>query len=125
MDALHTVAAHARYLHRRSAWGLFAVKENRAVFAALDALDRSDANPVVRTARTEERNRGRHKVREVRVQSVTVSRIGPGGVACRDQRATCGLDRSCPGRWPGRMTRPPDCGGCRGYEVIAAFDRLT
>lgn len=29
MDALHTVAAHARYLHGRGAYGLFAVKENR------------------------------------------------------------------------------------------------
>ncbi|MEU6402928.1 hypothetical protein [Streptomyces sp. NPDC046985] len=39
-DALHTVADHARYLHRRGAFGLFPVRENRAaLLARLDALN--------------------------------------------------------------------------------------
>jgi predicted transposase YbfD/YdcC len=71
MDALHTVADHANYLHRRGAYGLFAVKENRrALYDAVDALDWSKENQTLSTARTEETNRGRHEIREVWVQPV-------------------------------------------------------
>lgn len=39
-DALHTVAGHAHYLHRRGAFGLFPVKENRStLFAQVGTLD--------------------------------------------------------------------------------------
>ncbi|MEU2995471.1 ISAs1 family transposase [Streptomyces griseoincarnatus] len=69
-DALHTVAAHARYLHRRGAFGLFPVKENRpTLFAQLDALDWDEhTNTAITVHRTEETNSGRHEIRIVRVQ---------------------------------------------------------
>ena len=69
-DALHTVAAHAHYLHRRGAFGLFPVKENRAaLFTQLDALDWDETtNQQITVVRTEERNSGRHETRIVRVQ---------------------------------------------------------
>ncbi|MCN0154359.1 hypothetical protein [Salinispora arenicola] len=55
-DTLHTVADHARYLHRRGAFGLFPVKENRAaLFARLDALNWDETtNPQISMVRTEE-----------------------------------------------------------------------
>ena len=54
-DALHTVAGHAHYLHRRGAFGLFPVKENRSTpFAQLDALDWDETtNPHITVHRTE------------------------------------------------------------------------
>ncbi|MCK1823785.1 ISAs1 family transposase [Streptomyces sp. XM83C] len=69
-DALHTVADHARYLHRRGAFGLFPVKENRStLFARLDALDWDETtNEHITVVRTEETNSGRHETRIVRVQ---------------------------------------------------------
>ncbi|MEU3342865.1 ISAs1 family transposase [Streptomyces sp. NPDC006668] len=69
-DALHTVADHARYLHRRGAFGLFPVKKNRAaLFTQLDALDWDETtNQQITVVRTEETNSGRHETRIVRVQ---------------------------------------------------------
>lgn len=77
-DALHTVADHARYLHRRGAYGLFPVKENRArLFAALDALDWDETtNEHITTVRTEEANSGRHETRFVRVQPLAPGQVG-------------------------------------------------
>ncbi|MFF3918318.1 hypothetical protein [Streptomyces sp. NPDC001852] len=71
-DTLHTVADHARYLHRRGAFGLFPVKENRAaLFAQLDALNWDETtNPQISMVRTEETNSGRHETRIVRVQAL-------------------------------------------------------
>ena len=76
-DALHTVAAHARYLHRRGAYGLFPVKENRAtLFAQLDALDWDEtSNKAVTVHRTEETNAGRHETRVVRVQPLAPGQV--------------------------------------------------
>ncbi|MFB7928833.1 ISAs1 family transposase [Streptomyces sp. NPDC056039] len=84
-DALHTVADHARCLHRRGAFGLFPVKENRAVlFAQLDALDWGETtNAHVTVHRTEETNSGRHEVRIVRVQP---PRPGAGELPARHPR---------------------------------------
>lgn len=97
-DALHTVAAHADYLHRRGAYGLFIVKENCPVrFAALDALDWSDANPAVRTVRTAERNRGRDEVREVRVQD-----LAPGQVPFPHAAQAVLVERTTTGRGNGK-----------------------
>lgn len=76
-DALHTVAGHARYLHRRGAFGLFPVKENRAaLFARLDALDWDETtNPQISMVRTEEANSGRHETRIVRVQALEAGQV--------------------------------------------------
>lgn len=75
-DALHTVADHAHYLHRRCAFGLFPVKENRsALFAQLDALDWNETtNAAIAVHRTEETNSGRHEIRIVRVQPLAPGR---------------------------------------------------
>jgi predicted transposase YbfD/YdcC len=76
-DALHTVADHGRYLHRREAFGLFPVKENRpALFAQLDALDWDETtNEHVTVVHTEETNSGRHERRTVRVQPLTDGQV--------------------------------------------------
>lgn len=101
--SLHTVAAHADYLHRRGAFGLFVVKENcPARFAALDALDWPDANAGVRTVRTAERNRGRDEVREVRVQD-----LGPGQVPFPHAAQAVLVERTITGRGNGKS----DSGG--------------
>ncbi|MET8398211.1 hypothetical protein [Streptomyces sp900116325] len=62
-DALHTVAAHARYLHRRGTFSLFLVNENRpTLFTQLDALDGNEhTNDAITVHRTEEANSGRHE----------------------------------------------------------------
>lgn len=62
-DALHTVAAHARYLHRRGAFSLFPAKENRpTLFTQLDALDgNAHTNDAITVHRTEEANSGRYE----------------------------------------------------------------
>jgi predicted transposase YbfD/YdcC len=99
MDALHTVAAHARYLHNRSAYGLFAVKENRAaLFAAIDALDWSQDNPAVRIVRTEETNQERHEVREIRVQAVE-----PGQLPFPHAAQAILIERTTTGRGDGKI----------------------
>ncbi|MFE6975593.1 ISAs1 family transposase [Streptomyces sp. NPDC057682] len=76
-DALHTVAGHARYLHRRGTFGLFPVKENRAtLFTQLDALDWNEqTNTAISVVRTEETNSGRHEIRIVRVQPLTNEQV--------------------------------------------------
>jgi hypothetical protein len=77
-DALHTVAGHPRYLHRRGAYGLFPVKENRAaLFAQLNALDwdESSNKALVPVERTVEANSGRHETRVVRVQPLAPGQV--------------------------------------------------
>lgn len=76
-DALHTVADHAHYLHRRGAFGLFPVKENRpTLFTQLDALDWNETtNPAITMHRTEETNSGRHEIRTVRVQPLAEDQV--------------------------------------------------
>ncbi|MFE4333749.1 hypothetical protein ACFRQM_31265 [Streptomyces sp. NPDC056831] len=76
-DALHTVAGHARYLHRRGAFGLFPVKGNRStLFAALDTPDWDETtNPAITLHRTEETNSGRHQIRTVRVQPLVPGQV--------------------------------------------------
>ncbi|MGW0880339.1 ISAs1 family transposase [Streptomyces sp. NPDC002671] len=76
-DALHTVAGHAAYLHSRGAFGLFPVKENRAVlFAQLDALDWDETtNEHLSVVRTEETNSGRKEIRTVRVQPLASGQV--------------------------------------------------
>lgn len=76
-DALHTVAGHAHYLHRRGAFGLFPVKENRStLFAQLDTLDWDETtNSHITVHRTQETNSGRHEIRVVRVQPLTLGQV--------------------------------------------------
>lgn len=116
-DALHTVAAHARYLHKRGAYGLFPVKENRArLFAQLDALEWDEArNEEITVARTEEDNAGRHEVRIVRVQPLT-----PGQVAFPYAAQALLIERYTTGRGDGKThavaelavtTAPPRAAG--------------
>lgn len=63
-DALHTVAAHARYLHRRDADYVFTVKENQhRLYAQLDALPWHTA-PVHTTSDT---GHGRSERRTIQV----------------------------------------------------------
>lgn len=76
-DALHTVAAHARYLHRRGAFGLFPVKNNRpTLYAALDALNWDETtNPAITMDHSQERNSGRDEIRTIRVQPLTEGQV--------------------------------------------------
>jgi hypothetical protein len=71
------VAGHAGYPHRRGAYGLFLVKENRArLFAQLNALDWDESsNKAVTVHRTEEVNSGRHETRVVRVQPLAPGQV--------------------------------------------------
>ncbi|MEU9730695.1 ISAs1 family transposase [Streptomyces sp. NPDC048002] len=99
-DALHTVAAHARYLHRRGAFGLFPVKENRpALFAQLDALDWDEhTNTAITVHRTEETNSGRHEIRIVRVQP-----LADGQVAFPHATQALLVERCTTGRGDGKQ----------------------
>ncbi|MFB7499384.1 ISAs1 family transposase [Streptomyces sp. NPDC056161] len=76
-DALHAVADHAHYLHRRGAFGLFPVKENRStLFAQLDTLDWDEhTNPHITVVRAEETNSGHHEIRIVRVQPLAPRQV--------------------------------------------------
>ncbi|WP_327687102.1 ISAs1 family transposase [Streptomyces sp. NBC_00467] len=76
-DTLHTVADHARYLHRRGAYGLFPVKENRpTLYSQLDALDWAEAaNDRNTVACTDEKNSSRHERRIVRVQPLPKGQV--------------------------------------------------
>lgn len=76
-DALHTVAGHAHYLHRRGAFGLFPVKENRStLFAQVGTLDWDETtNSHIAVHRTQETNSGRHEIRIVRVQPLTLGQV--------------------------------------------------
>jgi predicted transposase YbfD/YdcC len=98
-DALHTVAGHARYLHRRGAFGLFPVKGNRAaLFARLDALEWDETrNERITVVRTEEDNAGRHETRIVRVQPLT-----PGQVAFPHAAQALLIERYTTGRGDGK-----------------------
>lgn len=113
-DALHTVAAHARYLHTRGAFGLFPVKENRArLFAQLDALEWNESsNKAITLAHSDEVNAGRHEIRTVRVQPLT-----PGQAAFPHARQALLIERTTTGRGDGKIhavaelavtTTPPD-----------------
>jgi predicted transposase YbfD/YdcC len=106
-DALHTVAGHARYLHRRGAYGLFPVKENRAaLFAALDALDWDEtSNPQVTVVHTEETNAGRHEIRTVRVQP-----LKPGQVTFPHAAQALLVERYTTGRGDGKTHATAELG---------------
>ncbi|MET7858181.1 ISAs1 family transposase [Streptomyces sp. NPDC005318] len=132
-DALHTVAGHARYLHRRGAWGLFPVKENRAVlFTQLDSLDWDEReNKSITTHRTEETNSGRHETRIVRVQP-----LAPGQANLPHATQAVLVERYTTGRGDGKLhavaevgvtTAPPEVADAtlaarcvRGQWVIEA-----
>ncbi|MGW0827892.1 ISAs1 family transposase [Streptomyces sp. NPDC002845] len=106
-DALHTVAGHARYLHRRGAFGLFPVKENRsALFARLDALDWDETtNPHIAVHRTEETNSGRHEIRIVRVQP-----LSPGQVNFPHATRALLVERYTTGRGDGKIHADAELG---------------
>ncbi|WP_461092285.1 ISAs1 family transposase, partial [Streptomyces incanus] len=106
-DALHTVAGHAHYLHRRGAFGLFPVKENRSVlFAQLDALDWDEhTNAAIAVNRTEETNSGRHEIRIVRVQP-----LAPGQVHFPHATRALLVERYTTGRGDGKIHADAELG---------------
>ncbi|KUO15468.1 hypothetical protein [Streptomyces dysideae] len=105
--SLHTVTDHARYLHRRGAFGLFPVKENRsALFAQLDALDWDEiTNPHITVHRTEETNSGRHEIRIVRVQP-----LSPGQVKLPHATRALLVERYTTGRGDGKIHADAELG---------------